>query len=214
LLEAAIAAGVPRFIPSDFSIDFTKFPNGQNRNLDLRREFHMRLDRAPIKATSIMNGAFSYLLIFTNMILDLNGKRVNYWENADQLLDFTTLENTATFTAMAALDSSVPRILRIAGNQISARELAILAGELTKSKFELVRLGGLNELNLSIEHDRESDPESEKQIFPRWQANQYLFNMFSGNTKVQQLDNDRYPSIKWIKVRNVIQDALNYPISN
>src|ERR1035441_6658669 len=48
LLEGAIQAGVPRFIPSDYSIDFTKFPPGQNRNLDLRREFHQRLDKTSI----------------------------------------------------------------------------------------------------------------------------------------------------------------------
>ena len=40
LLDSAIQSGVPRFIPSDYSIDFTKFPPGENRNLDLRREFH------------------------------------------------------------------------------------------------------------------------------------------------------------------------------
>ena len=40
LLDAAIAVGVPRFIPSDYSLDFTKFSYGENRNLDLRREFH------------------------------------------------------------------------------------------------------------------------------------------------------------------------------
>ena len=37
LLDAAVAAGVSRFIPSDYSIDYTKLPNGSNRNLDLRR---------------------------------------------------------------------------------------------------------------------------------------------------------------------------------
>ena len=51
LLDAAVSAGVPRFIPSDFSIDFTKMSPGMNRNLDLRREFHRRLDKAPIAAT-------------------------------------------------------------------------------------------------------------------------------------------------------------------
>ena len=43
--RAAVDAGVPRFIPSDFAIDFTKIPEGGNRNLDLRREFHRRLER-------------------------------------------------------------------------------------------------------------------------------------------------------------------------
>ena len=35
LLDAAIQAEVPRFIPSDYSIDFTKLRPGENRNLDL-----------------------------------------------------------------------------------------------------------------------------------------------------------------------------------
>jgi uncharacterized protein YbjT (DUF2867 family) len=40
LLDAAIAAGVPRFVPSDYSADFTQLPAGENRNFDLRKEFH------------------------------------------------------------------------------------------------------------------------------------------------------------------------------
>src|SRR5271154_4874225 len=56
LLDGAIEAGVARFIPSDFSIDFTKLPAGENRNLDLRRDFHERLDKTSIGATSILNG--------------------------------------------------------------------------------------------------------------------------------------------------------------
>ncbi len=40
LLAAAVAAGVPRFIPSDFASDYTKTQEGDNRNFDLRREFN------------------------------------------------------------------------------------------------------------------------------------------------------------------------------
>ncbi len=39
LLEAAVKSGVARFIPSDFASDYTKLPQGGNRNFDLRREF-------------------------------------------------------------------------------------------------------------------------------------------------------------------------------
>ena len=62
LLDAAVAAGVPRFIPSDFAIDFYKMPDGYNRNLDYRREFSTRLDAASIAATSILCGMFMELL--------------------------------------------------------------------------------------------------------------------------------------------------------
>jgi nucleoside-diphosphate-sugar epimerase len=37
LLDAAIAAHVSRFIPSDYSLDFTPFSESENRNLDWRR---------------------------------------------------------------------------------------------------------------------------------------------------------------------------------
>ncbi len=48
LLDAAIAAGVPRFIPSDYSSDFTKLPAGENRNFDLCKEFHQYLDKSSL----------------------------------------------------------------------------------------------------------------------------------------------------------------------
>ena len=66
LLEAAIEAKVPRFIPSDYSTDFTNLIEGQNRNLDLRREFHTYLVNVPIRATTVFNGAFMDLLTARN----------------------------------------------------------------------------------------------------------------------------------------------------
>ena len=178
LLDAAIAAGVPRFIPSDYSIDFTKLPAGGNRNLDLRRAFHERLDKSSIRATSILNGAFSELLTARMPLLDFRANRVSYWGNADQRMDFTTMNDTAAFTAAASLDPSAPRILRIAGDEKSARELAAIASEVTKSTFELVRLGDLDELAAIIQRDRAADPASEQQLFPRWQGNQYMRDMY------------------------------------
>lgn len=62
LLEAAVNAGVPRFIPSDYCIDYTMLTPGNNRNLDARREFQKRLDEAQISATSVLSGMFADLL--------------------------------------------------------------------------------------------------------------------------------------------------------
>lgn len=62
LLDAAVAVGVPRFIPSDYSLDLTKTRPGDNRNLDLRRTLMRQVDGAPIRATSVLNGAFVDLL--------------------------------------------------------------------------------------------------------------------------------------------------------
>ena len=110
---------MPRFIPSDYSADFTGLSAGENRNFDLRREFRERLSGARIASTSILNGAFAELLTWGMPLLDFAAKRVSYWGDADQKLDFTTMDDTAMFTAAAALDPAAPAILRIAGDEIS-----------------------------------------------------------------------------------------------
>ncbi|RYY12771.1 MAG: NmrA family protein, partial [Cytophagaceae bacterium] len=109
LLDAAVAAGVPRFIPSDFSIDYTRLPQGSNRNLDLRREFNRHLDRVPIQATSVLNGMFADLLTGQAPLVLFKLRRILYWGSADQPLDFTTIADTAAFTAAAALDPTTTR---------------------------------------------------------------------------------------------------------
>jgi len=203
LLGAAIKAGVPRFIPSDYSIDFTKFPPGENRNLDLRRDFHQRLDKASISATTIFNGAFADMLTGQMPLILFKLRRVLYWGNADQRMDFTTIDDTAAFTASAALDPSTPRILRIAGDQLSARELTAVVSEVTGRRFRLFRAGGLGMLGMLIKVARMVAP-AEKDIFPAWQGMQYMRNMFDGRAKLEPLDNDRYPGIRWTTARDVL----------
>ena len=206
LLDAAIKAGVPRFIPSDYSIDFTKFPPGENRNLDLRREFHQRLDKASIRATTIFNGAFAEMLTGQMPLILFKRKRVLYWGDADQRMDFTTIDDTAAFTASAALDPSTPRFLRIAGDQLSARELAAVVSEVTGKKFRLFRAGGLGMLGTLIKVARMVAP-GEKELYPAWQGMQYMRNMFDGRAKLDPLDNDRYPGIRWTTARDVLDSA-------
>jgi len=206
LLDAAVKARVPRFIPSDFSLDFTKLPPGRNRNCDLRRDFHQRLDKTSISATTIFNGAFADMLTGQMPLILFKRKRVLYWGTADQRMDFTTIDDTATFTAMAALDPSTPRFLRIAGDQLSARELAAVMSGVTGEKYRLFRPGGLGMLGMLIKVARLFSS-GEKEIFPAWQGMQYMHNMFDGRAKLEPLDNDRYPGMRWTTARDVLLAA-------
>ena len=203
LLDAAIKAGVPRFIPSDYSIDFTKFPPGENRNLGLRRDFHKLLDKTSISATTIFNGAFAEMLSGQMPLILFKLKRVFYWGDADQRMDFTTVDDTAAFTASAALDPSTPRFLRIAGDQLSARELTVVVSEVTGNEFRLFRAGGLGMLGALIKVARAVAP-GEQELYPAWQGMQYMRNMFDGRAKLEPLDNDRYPGIRWTTARDVL----------
>ncbi|MFD1141742.1 NmrA family NAD(P)-binding protein [Larkinella insperata] len=205
LLRAAVEAGVPRFIPSDYCIDFTKLAPGSNRNLDLRREFQERLDRAPIAATSILNGMFTDLLNGQAPVVLFGLKRVLYWGDADQPMDFTTIDNTAAFTAAAALDPDTPRFLRIAGEVATVRDLRKAASAATGNEFGLFRMGGLGVLDFMINVTRTLFPQNQE-VFPPWQGMQYLRNMLSGQPKLDPLDNDRYPHIRWTSVQEVLKN--------
>jgi len=201
LLHAAVNSGVPRFIPSDYCIDYTKLPYGSNRNLDLRRR--EELDKAPIAATSILNGMFTDLLTGQAPVVLFRLKRVVYWGDADQLLDFTTMENTAEYTGHAAFDETTPRYLRIAGDVINVKGLKNAASEATENKFHLLRAGGLGSLQTMIKITRTLFPKR-KEVFPPWQGMQYLHNMFTGKPKLEPLDNSRYPGIRWTTVEEVL----------
>lgn len=203
LLDAAIASGVPRFIPSDYSLDFTKFSYGENRNLDLRREFHEYLDKTSISATSIFNGAFTELLINEMPMILFKQKMILYWGNKHHKLGFTTMDNTAEFTAKVALDSNTPRYLRIAGDLISPREVKVIASELTEQKFRLFRPGGQRLLGIIIRIARKLAP-GEKELYPAWQGMQYMHNMIDERSKIAKLDNSRYPEIQWTTVKDFL----------
>jgi NmrA-like family len=203
LLDAAIAAGVPRFIPSDFASDFTKLPAGENRNFDLRKEFHQYLDKSSIAATSILNGAFADILSYGTPLYDVKNYSVGYWgDKSDWKIDFTTMDDTAAYTAAAAIDSETPKILRIASFQISPNELVAVGTEVKKTEFKLVPMGSMEDFSASNKQDRAAYPAGEQQLFPSWQAKQYLYSMFS--VQNQPLDNERYPDVRWTSAMDVI----------
>jgi NmrA-like family len=212
LLDAAIAAGVRRFIPSDFASDFTKLPAGENRNFDLRKEFHQYLDKSSlaqppgtgIAVTSILNGAFAdEILSYNTPLYNVKNYSVGYWgDKQDWKIDFTTMDNTADYTAAAAIDVSTPKILRIASFQISPTELVAVGKEIKQTEFKLIPMGSMADFSASNKRDRAAHPEGEKELFSSWQAKQYLYSMFS----VQNipLDNDRYSDVQWTSAIDVI----------
>jgi uncharacterized protein YbjT (DUF2867 family) len=206
LLNAAVAAGVPRFIPSDYAADLTKLEPGENRNFDLRREFRVRLLAAPIRSTSVLNGGFMELLLW-GRALDMKAHTVSYFGSPDQPLDYTTTPDVAAFTAAAALDPDAPEILRVVGDVVTMREIAAIAGELSGVPYALVRLGSIEELAAMIVAERAAHPEAETETFPRFQHLQYTHNMQSGRGRLTPLDNARYP-IKTTKVRDLLAGAL------
>jgi len=200
LLDASVRAGVPRSNPSDFAADFTKTRPGHNRNYDLRREFMARVDAVPIRATSILNGAFMDMLGAEMPIIRTGIHRVLYWHNADQILDFTTKDDTADYTAAAALDDTAPRFLRIAGDSVSVRDIAATMSSLAGKRYRPLWAGNLASLGVMIRIAKLIAPQPDA-AFPPWQGMQYMRDQFAGSARLTPIENDRYAGLTWTSVR-------------
>jgi nucleoside-diphosphate-sugar epimerase len=205
LLQGAMAAGVPRFIPSDFSIDYTQFKNGENRNLDFRRQFHEYVNQAKIKSTSVFNGAFMDMLTNEIPMIVFDKKWLLHWGSADHKMGFTTIDNTAQFTARVALDDNSPRYLHILGDQVSPRDIHSTLAAVSGTRFRMIKTGGQSLLNTIIKITKFFSP-SKNELYPAWQGMQYMSNMIDKRAIIDLLDNNRYGDIKWKTVEELLSD--------
>jgi NmrA-like family len=203
-LDAAVFAKVPKFIPSDYSIDFTNLVPGTNRNLDLRREFHKILDSETIKATTIFNGPFMDLLTTDMPLILFKKQRILCWGNSSQNMEFTSTENIAAFTAEAALDDTTPRYLRIAGDRMSSQDFVSLLTDMSKKQYKLFRPGGIGLLNVFIRLAKIFAP-GKTELYPTWQGMQYMRDMMEGRIVFQEYHNDRYANVEWTTIRSYLE---------
>ena len=203
LLDGAVEARVSRYIPSVYSLDFTNLVPGANRNLDLRREFNRFLDAAPIASTIVFNGAFMDLLTTDMPLILYQFKRILCWGDPSVKMDLTTTLNVAEFTARAALDKDAPKVLRIAGDSVSAVEVKEIVSEITGKNFRLFRAGSIGLLNKIIKVARVFSPAKNK-LYPVWQVMQYMRDMMEGRAVLKTHDNNRYPDMQWTSVENFL----------
>lgn len=207
LLDAALSAGVKRFIPSDFCTDYNALIPGENRNFDLRREFKEHIDKTDISTTSIFNGAFADILKYNTPILNLKNKTIGYWgDKADWKLDFTTVKNTAAFTSEVALQEQTPRNLHIASFQISPKILSELIESITRQTYTVHKLGEMDQLSDSIKLQRASNPSGEIELYSKWQQSQYLYSMYS--TQHSVIDNNSYGNLEWTSASEFLKSFL------
>ncbi len=196
VLDGALKACVPRFIPSDFCTDYNDLVPGENRNFDLRRTFKKYLDGASIQASSVFNGAFADILKYNTPVLNLKDRSISYWgEKRDWKLDFTTMDDTAAFTAEVALDDNAPRDLQIASFQVSPNEIREDVKEIAGQEFRISQLSGMEDFARSIKKQRADNPAGEHELYAKWQQSQYMYSMFS--TQHGELSNERYKDLKW-----------------
>lgn len=215
LLEAAIKNNVRRFIPSDFSADFTKLKEGTHRNFDLRRQFHaiakgmIQNAHSNIEFTSIFQGAFTELLGSGWVLFDYKKRQVGYFGSPDNLMEFTTWKNTAEYAAAVSMDTNpTPKALFIAGQQLTPKEAQKIGKKVTGVDFTLKSVMPVWMLGFVIKLLKIFKSGKKGDVMPLWVAMQYGYCGALGLMTPTRFDNNRYKGIEWTDVEGVVKKAF------
>ncbi len=197
LLRAAKAAGARRFIPSDYSYNVFTLPEGINVNSDWRRTLAAQARSevsASFEVVHVLQGIFAdrFVLGFLGL-LDTEKSVVRYWGDGRTPIDWTTWEDTARFTAAAALDDrKVPEHLFVSGDRLDVLSFAKTWETAHGKKLVLERLGSLDELHEETKRRLAAEPGN---MFA-WLPLMYARGVFGGDALLGSNHNARYPEIK------------------
>lgn len=197
LLDAARAAGVRRFLPSDFSFDFFGLDDGDNLNSDWRRAFarHAAAHRGDVEVVHVQNGCFLDAGVLFGFLgaFDLARGEVYLWGDGAQPMDFTTYADTARYAAEAATDDgAVPERFAVAGETVDFAGLVAAYEAGSGRKLTVVHRGSLEEMHAEILRRQSAAPENVFGYLPLM----YWRGMLNGKGKLGALSNARYPHIR------------------
>jgi len=204
LLRAVRDAGVRRFVPSDYSLDLFKVKPGNITTSEMRRQFALieESERGNVEVVHVLNGAFldRGVLGFIRVI-DVEKQTACVWGDGKQPMDWTTYEDTARYTAEAAVDDQpLPRKFSVAGNVVDFAHLVQEYEAGSGKKLKVERLGSIEDLSTRIAELQKANPQNLFAYLPLM----YLRSMLTGEGKLDALMNDRYPSIRPTTVREYV----------
>ncbi len=199
LAEAAVRAGVRRFLPSDFAIDLFSAPEGAPQS-DMRRRAARAIDALPMQVVHVLNGAFMDMMLDPSSPgpIDVAAGTITVWGTGDELFDLTTLEDTARFTARLATDpEDVSGVRSVSGARTSFNAIAEETERLTGAPLNRHVLGSADDLRRVV--DAAEDPWS---VVMQW----YLLSMLTV-APFLTTDNDRYPDVRPTGLREYLTGA-------
>jgi hypothetical protein len=202
LLKQARAAGVRRFIPSDYSYNIFTVADGQNVNTDWRREFAHRAEqeRGDVEVVHVMNGCFLDAGVLYGFLgaIDLEKGEAYLWGDGSAQMEFTTYADTAAYTAEAALSEvALPREFFVAGDSLDFAGLVAETEAGLGRKIAVRRMGTLGDLDAEIARRREAEPGN---VYA-WLPLMYWRAMLNGQGKLGELRNGDYPWIRPVGVQ-------------
>ena len=205
LARAAAKSGVRRILPSDFALDLFKASPGELFPFDLRREADEEIASMGMEHVHVLNGAFLDTLASGVGTIEFDDEAgvASFWGSGEERFEATTVDDTARYTARAAVDASVPSgKFAVAGQRLSLGDIVSAVERETGRRYERRSRGTTEDLRAWIETQREAG----EMMAVMYGA--YQLYMLTGQTALDDLQNDRYPDIEPVTLEQLSAERV------
>ncbi|KAI9924290.1 hypothetical protein MW887_007240 [Aspergillus wentii] len=195
LIDACALENVPRYIASDYCVDFTKLNYGDHPAKDPMKAVKAYLDtKDNVAGVHVLIGAFMETFWSGYFgVWDEKELKLRYWGDGDEVWESTTYETAAEYVASVAVDENAVGLQHFLGDRRSIRQIADDFEEVYGRKPQLERLGSKNDLYNTMQDIFKKDPGN---IYA-YLAMFYQYYCINGQTYLKaDLDNVKYPHVK------------------
>ncbi|KAL1616838.1 Elongation factor 1-gamma [Neofusicoccum ribis] len=193
LVEACAREDVPRYLPSDFAVDYTKIPARElfpKESAKITKDYLVEKKVAGVHV--LVGGLIETFWSGFFQIYDAQTQTMAYWGTGDEKWDLTTYETAAAYTAALATDKNAAGVFRFRGDCTSISEIKEAYETIYQSLLHLKRLGSLDDLYSTVKDRFEKDPSDAMACGPGCLAHRCTNGVASLG---DDLDNKKYPHI-------------------
>ena len=202
LAKAGKRHGARRILPSDYALDLFNATPGEHAAFDMRREADAQIAAIGLEQVNVLQGGFMNLFMPGMGAIDLEKGTIGFFGDGNLLIEVTSVEDTARMIARVALDPTVPAgKFAFAGDRISFRQAGEIVAAHTGRAIRPVSYGSEADLRAAM-----AAADSGKRVMLA-----YLLYMTNGQTALSDLQNDRYPDVRFQRFSDFIAQTL--PVS-
>ena len=192
LAEVGKRNGVRRILPSDYALDLFKATPGEHMMFDLRKMAAERIAASGIEHIHVLQGAFMEMFGPGMGTVDCDAGVVTFWGDGTQVIETTSVEDTARMIARVAVDQTVKSgKFAIAGDRVSILDAAQTIEAQTGRRFERRSNGSEAALRVAMTEASRDKADPFKAVILAYQL-----YMLTGQTALSDLQNDRYPDLE------------------
>ncbi|KAJ0418700.1 NAD(P)-binding protein [Aspergillus carlsbadensis] len=195
LIDACESANVPRYVASDWALDYTKLKLGELFPKDPMIHVKAYLDaKESVSGVHILIGGFMEPIFspFFN-IVDVESNTFRYWGDGSETMEGTTYDDAAKYTAKVVLDSKATGVLKFLGGRATIHEIAKSYEAVYGVSVKLEQRGSLDDLYKAMHELRAQNP----QDIYSYMSLFFYYYWINGQTFLgPELDNERYPDVK------------------